>query len=87
MVNQYSTWATVEIGLPKDSILALLLFLKYTNDLSDNLVSNPNQFADRTSLFSIACDNNFSGKNSNNDLKERKRKEKKEMNISMENEF
>ena len=44
-----------------------LLFLRYINDLSENLVSNPKLFADDTSLFSVIFDKNLSVKNLNND--------------------
>ena len=35
------------------SILLLLLFLIYINDLADGLMSNAKLFADDTSLFSV----------------------------------
>ena len=41
---QYSSWATIEGGVPKGSIL---------NNLSDDLGSNPILFANNTSLFSV----------------------------------
>ena len=49
---QNSTWVSVEAGVPQGSILGLLLFLIYINDLFENLVSNPKLFADDASLFS-----------------------------------
>ena len=46
----------------QESIKALYLdsysFLFYTNDLLDNLISNPNLFADNASLFSTVADPN-----------------------------
>ena len=51
--GQYSIWANVEAGVPEGSILGLLLFLIYINDLPENLVSNSKLFADDTSLFSV----------------------------------
>ena len=51
--DQSSSWANINAGVPQGSILGLLLFLIYINDLSDNLHCNPNFFAaDDTSLFS-----------------------------------
>ena len=50
------------------SVLEVLLFLIYINDLSENLVSNPKLFADSTSLFSAIFDKDLSAKNLNDDL-------------------
>ena len=49
--GQNSTWVNVEAGVLEGSILGLLLFLIYINDLSKNLVSNPKLFADDISFF------------------------------------
>ena len=49
--GQKSTWVNVEAGIPQVSILGLLLFLIYINDLSQNLVSNPKLFADTHPFF------------------------------------
>ena len=43
----------VAAGFPQGSILGPLFFLIYVNDLSDGLISNPQLFADDTSLFSV----------------------------------
>ena len=66
--GQKSTWVNVEARIPQGSILGLLLFLIYINDLSENLVSNPKLFADDTSRFSVIFDKDLSAKNLNDDL-------------------
>ena len=47
---------SVNVGAPQGSILGLLLFLIYINDLADGLSSNAKLFADDTSLFSVVHD-------------------------------
>ena len=51
--GQHSSWTNIEAELPQGSILGLLFFLIYINDLSDGLSSNPKLFPDDTSLFSV----------------------------------
>ena len=68
--GQHSKWSNISACVPQGSILGLLLFLIYINDLSDNLSSNPKLFADDTSLFSVVHDINQSGINLNDDLEE-----------------
>ena len=54
-------------GVPYGSILSLLFFLIYINDLPDDLVSTVKLFADDTSLFSVH-DSNISAIELNNNL-------------------
>ena len=55
-------------GVPQDSILGLLLFLIYVNDLSEGLSTNAKLFLDDTSLFFVIYDNQTSANELNNDL-------------------
>ena len=50
------------------SVLGLLFFLIYINDLSDGLTSNPKLFADDTSLFSVVQNINSTANDLNSDL-------------------
>ena len=68
--GQTSEWLSVMAGELQDSILGLLFFLIYINDLSDVLVSTVKLFADETSLFSVVHDSNISANESNNDLQQ-----------------
>ena len=53
--GQTSDWETAQAVVPQGSMLGLLFFLIYINDLTDNLNSNVKLFADDTSLFSEIC--------------------------------
>ena len=68
--DQSSSWANINAGVPQGSILGLLLFLIYINDLSDNLKCNLNLFTDDTSLFSTVKVPERTANNLNNDQKE-----------------
>ena len=48
--------------------MGLLLFLIYTNELSEGLKSNPKLFVDNTSLFSVVKDMSLSEIELNEDL-------------------
>ena len=58
--RQTSSWRPVLAGVLEGSILGLLLFLIYINDLPNELKSNVKLFADDTSLFTIVKDKNES---------------------------
>ena len=66
--GQHSSWSDVLAGVPQGSILGLLLFLIYINDLSDVLQCNPKLFADDTLLFAVVHNIKKATKDSNNDL-------------------
>jgi len=46
-----SNWKSVQSGVPQGSVLGLLLFLIYINDLDDDIASKVLKFADDTKLF------------------------------------
>ena len=58
--GQTSEWLPVKAGVPQGSILGPLFFLIYINDLSDDIVSTVELFADDTSQFSVLHDSNIS---------------------------
>ena len=53
ITGQISTWTNVIAGVPQVSILGLLLFLVFINNLSEGLSTNAKLFADGASLFSV----------------------------------
>ena len=65
MVN---SWSNSESGVPQGSILGLLLFFIYINDLSEGLTTNVRLFADDVSFFSVVNNNNLLATNLNSDL-------------------
>ena len=54
--GKMSKWTSVTAGVPQGSVLGLLFFLIYINDLVDNLSSEVKLFADDTSWFSVVYD-------------------------------
>ena len=69
LIGQFSSWTSIEAGVPQGLILGPLIILFYINDLSDDLMTNVKLFADDTSLFSVVHDVNTSSTNLNNDLR------------------
>ena len=63
-----SPWADFSAGNPQESILGLLLFLIYINDLSDGLKNEGKLLADDTSPFSVVHDINTLVSDLNEDL-------------------
>ena len=66
--GQFSTWKSVNAGVPQGSILGPLLFLICINDLTEGLSSNAKLFEDDTPLFSVIHDIQTSANNLNKDL-------------------
>ena len=58
----------VKAGVPQRSILGLLFFHIYINDLSENLKSTVKLFADDTSIFHVVKDPSTSAEILNHDL-------------------
>ena len=51
-----SDWERTRVGVPQESILGLLVFLIFINDLATDIISNVKLFVDDVSLFSIVSD-------------------------------
>ena len=68
LYGSYSSYSTIESGVPQGSVLGPRLFLIYINDLEKNIKSNIKFFADDTMLFSIVNDPAISANNLNHDL-------------------
>ena len=66
--EQYSSWTSIEAGVPQATILGPLLFFIYINDFSNDLKTNVKLFADVTSFFSIVQNMNTSTVNLSNDM-------------------
>ena len=66
--GQTSEWKRIYSGVPQGSVLGLLLFLIYINDLSDGITSMCKIFADDNSLFAKVLDVNKSVTELNADL-------------------
>ena len=61
--GQASEWQKVLASVPQGSILRLLLFLIFINDIPSDLECNVKIFADDISLFSLVRDPNESSAN------------------------
>ena len=69
MLNgQLFSWSNIESGLPQGPILGPLLFLIYTNNLSESLTTKIRLVADDVSLISVVDNINLSATNLNSDL-------------------
>ena len=67
--GESSDWGQITSGVPQGSVLGLLLFLVYINDLEEGIKSSIKFFADDSSLFSIVRDPLISTEELNHDLK------------------
>jgi lipid-A-disaccharide synthase-like uncharacterized protein len=56
MNGYYSTWNSINAGVPQGSILGPLLFLLFINDIVDVVSNSMKLFADDTSLYCIVDD-------------------------------
>ena len=68
MNGYYSTWNSINAGVPQDSILDPLLFLLFINDIADVVSNSMQLFADDTSLYCIVDDQNETAESLNSDL-------------------
>ena len=66
--GQNSSWTPVFAGILQGSVLDLLFFLIYINDLAEGISSTTELFADDTSLFSVVNNIDESANQMNMDL-------------------
>ena len=64
-----SSWSSIEAGVPQWSVLGPLLCFDYINDITDELKSEVQIFADDASLFVVVDDPTVSFEILNLDLK------------------
>ena len=70
LTGQNSEWVTVKAGVPQGSILGILLFLLYNNDIVNRIKTKMRFFADDTSLFIIVDTTERATGSLNSDLQE-----------------
>jgi hypothetical protein len=68
MNGYYSTWNSINAGVPQGSILGPLLFLLFINDIVDVVCNSMKLFADDTSLYCIVDHQNETAASQNSDL-------------------
>ena len=51
VAGMYSAWSEVWSGVPQGSVLGLMLFVCYTNDLPEAIASCLNMYADDMKMF------------------------------------
>ena len=66
--GSYSDYSNIESGVHQGSVLGLLLFLVYINDLERNIKFNIKLFTDDTMIFSIVKNSEMSANDLNHDL-------------------
>ena len=66
--GQFSSWPHIHTRVPQKSILGVLLFLIYINDLSNDIKTKCKLFTDGKSLFSKIHDIDTSENDLNHDL-------------------
>ena len=81
--GQNCAWMHVKAGVFQGNILKSLLFLIYSKDFPDNLLSNSNLFTDDTSLFAIVNDKHCSTNHLNDDLSQIRDKGLKSCKMSL----
>jgi hypothetical protein len=63
-----SDWLSIHNGVPQGSILALLLFIIFINDIVQDIDAQINLFADDTSLYLVVDDPIETAETLNGDL-------------------
>lgn len=64
----FSSWKTVNAGVPQGSTLGPFLFLLFINDIENEVLNNIKMFADDTSLYCVVDDHDTTADSLNQDL-------------------